>query len=88
MSSQLIRPGEFPPATFPTAKVRFFAGMGPMMGFEVTGFGISLEATFIGTSMNGDFFLTPPSSTPFLKGYSGWGRIVGGGGGNNSRGIG
>ena len=88
MSSQLIGTGEFPPATFPSAKVRFFARMGPMMGFEVTGFGISLEATFIRTSMNGDFFLTPPSSTPFFEGYSGWGRILGGGGGNDRRRIG
>ena len=70
MSGQLIGSGEFPAAAFPSANVRLFARMCPLVGFQVTGLGVGFGAAFLRTMVNDSFALGPRSALSRFGNFS------------------
>ena len=72
---QLVRSGEPPPATLPAAYVGLLARVGPMVGLEVAGLGVSLAAPVVVAGVDGHL-LGPVALFPaplFQWHHWGWG---------------
>ena len=79
MSGQLIGPGEFPPTALPSANVRLLARMCPLVGFQVTGLGVSFGAAFLRTMVNDLFALGPRSALSRFGHFACFGGFLYGG---------